>query len=92
MFQAAQESIRNVVGHSDARLVRVEARATDGFAVLQVDDDGRGFNESTLDRRREDGHLGLRTLGDLVADSGGTLTVRSAPGAGTQVRLEAPVR
>ena len=92
MFQAAQESIRNVVGHSDARLVRVEARATDGFAVLLVDDDGRGFNESTLDRRREDGHFGLRTLGDLVADSGGTLTVRSAPGAGTQVRLEAPVR
>ncbi len=92
VFQAAQESIRNVVGHSDARLVRVEARAIDGFAVLLVDDDGRGFNESTLERRREDGHFGLGTLGDLVADSGGTLTVRSAPGAGTQVRLEAPVR
>ena len=92
LFRAAQESIRNVVAHSDARLVRVEARTTDGFAVLQVDDDGRGFNESTLDRRREGGHFGLRTLGDLVADSGGTLTVRSAPGAGTQVRLEAPVR
>ena len=63
VFQAAQESIRNVVGHSDARLVRVEARAIDGFAVLLVDDDGRGFNESTLERRREDGHLGLRHSG-----------------------------
>ena len=91
MFRAAQEAIRNIVAHSDARLVEVEARVADGLAVLRIDDDGRGFNASTLDRRREVGHFGLRTLGDLVAGSGGTLTVRSAPGAGTQVRLEVPV-
>jgi signal transduction histidine kinase len=92
LFRAAQESIRNVVQHSDARLVTIEAHASQGLAVLEVDDDGRGFDESTLGDRREDGHFGLRTLGDLVADSGGTLTVRSAPGAGTQVRLEVPLR
>lgn len=92
LFRGAQEAIRNVIAHSDARLVRVEARMTDGCAVLQIDDDGRGFNASTLGRRREGGHFGLRTLGDLVTDSGGTLTVRSAPGAGTDLRLEVPVR
>ncbi|MGZ5398539.1 MAG: sensor histidine kinase [Nocardioides sp.] len=92
LFRGAQEAIRNVVAHSDARLVSVRTRITDGFAVLQIDDDGRGFDASTLDRRREDGHFGLLTLGDLVTDSGGTLTVRSAPGAGTQVKLEVPVR
>ena len=92
LFRAAQESIRNVVEHSDARLVRIELNETSGPAVLEVDDDGRGFEESTLDQRREGGHFGLRTLGDLVADSGGTLTVRSAPGAGTQVRVEVPLR
>ncbi len=92
LFRAAQESIRNVIEHSDARTVRVAAGTADGFAVLEVDDDGRGFNESTLDRRREGGHFGLRTLGDLIRDSRGSLTVRSAPGAGTQVRVEVPLR
>lgn len=92
LFRAAQECIRNVIEHSDARTVRVEAGTADGFAVLEVDDDGRGFNESTLDRRREGGHFGLRTLGDLIRDSRGSLTVRSAPGAGTQVRVEVPLR
>lgn len=91
LFRGAQEAIRNVVAHSDARLVTVGSQMTDGFAVLQIEDDGRGFNASTLDRRREVGHFGLRTLGDLLTDSGGTLTVLSAPGAGTQVRLEVPV-
>jgi two-component system NarL family sensor kinase len=92
LFRAAQESIRNVIEHSDARTVTVQAGTAEGFAVLGVDDDGRGFDESTLNRRRERGHFGLRTLGDLIADSGGRLTVRSAPGAGTQIRVEVPLR
>lgn len=90
MFRAAQEAIRNIIAHSDARHVRIETGMTVWSAVLVVEDDGRGFAESTIDRRRKGGHFGLRTLGDLATDSGGSLVVRSAPGAGTQVRLEVP--
>ena len=54
----------------------------DGTARLVVDDDGRGFDAADLDRRFAEGHIGLRSLGDLIDDSGGTLTVRSAPGSG----------
>jgi len=56
-----------------------------------VDDDGRGFDEADLDRRFADGHIGLRSLGDLVDDAGGTLTVSSAPGRGTRVEIVVPV-
>jgi two-component system, NarL family, sensor kinase len=91
LFRGAQEAIRNVVAHSDARLVTIGTQVTDGRAVLEIEDDGRGFNAPTLDRRREVGHFGLRTLGDLLTDSGGTLSVESAPGAGTRVRLEVPL-
>lgn len=91
IFRATQESIRNVIAHSDARTVRIAAQRSDGTVVLRVDDDGKGFDRSTLERRQLGGHFGLRTLGDLVADCGGSLAITSAPGAGTELRLEVPI-
>jgi two-component system, NarL family, sensor kinase len=91
LFRGGQEVLRNVVAHSDARRVALHADASDGTARLVVDDDGRGFEADDLDRRFADGHIGLRSLGDLVDDSGGTLTVRSAPGQGTRVEITVPV-
>ena len=52
---------------------------------LVVVDDGVGFDTSQAPR---EGHLGLRGLRDLIIESGSTLAVDSAPGAGTTVRLE----
>jgi signal transduction histidine kinase len=37
------------------------------------------------------GHVGLRSLSDLVADAGGVLEVLSSPGKGTRVRAEVPL-
>ncbi len=90
LFRAAQEILRNVVAHSRAREVRVAVRRVAGSATLIVDDDGRGFEETELPERQRAGHIGLRSLGDLVRDSGGRLTVRSAPGQGTRVDVEVP--
>ncbi|MGW7681514.1 sensor histidine kinase [Kribbella sp. NPDC054772] len=91
LFRTAQEVVRNVAAHSGAREVLIKAGREDGRAVLVVDDDGRGFDESRLGERSSDGHLGLRSIGDLLAESGGTLTVRAAPGQGTRVEAEVPV-
>ena len=91
LFRAAQEVVRNVAAHSGAREVLIRAQRVDGRGALIVDDDGRGFDESRLDERSSNGHLGLRSIGDLLAESGGTLTVRAAPGQGTRVEAEVPV-
>ncbi|MFF0343323.1 sensor histidine kinase [Kribbella sp. NPDC004875] len=91
LFRTAQEVVRNVAAHSGAREVLIKAGRADGRGVLVVDDDGRGFDESRLGERSSDGHLGLRSIGDLLAESGGTLTVRAAPGQGTRVEAEVPV-
>jgi len=56
-----------------------------------IEDDGRGFDESELSERTSVGHFGLRSLGGLLADAGGRLVVRSAPGKGTRVEAEVPV-
>ena len=91
VYRAAQEALRNVVAHSGAAHARVELRADDGTVRVVVDDDGGGFSAGTLDARAADGHVGLRTLAGLVADLGGTLDVRSAPGEGTRFEVAIPM-
>lgn len=91
LFRSTQEVLRNVAAHSGARQVQILAERRNGHARVVVDDDGRGFDQSVLAQRSGGGHFGLRSLGDLVADAGGSLTVRSAPGQGTRVETKVPV-
>jgi two-component system NarL family sensor kinase len=91
VYRAAQEALRNVVTHSGAAHARVELRIGDGTLRLVVDDDGRGFSPGDIDARAALGHVGLRTLAGLVADLGGTLDVRSAPGEGTRFAVTIPI-
>ena len=92
LFRCAQEILRNVAAHSDARAVQLSATFDGSTARLVVDDDGRGFDEADLAERLADGHLGLRSLGDLVAESDGEFTVRSAPGQGTRAEVVVPAQ
>jgi two-component system NarL family sensor kinase len=90
VFRSAQEVLRNVGEHAHASRVDVRIEGNDGQVVLQVDDDGIGFSEEQARQRREEGHVGLRLLGDLVAAAGGELRVESEPNHGTRVRVEVP--
>ncbi len=91
VYRAAQEALRNVVSHAAARHVRVELRAPARSVHLVIDDDGHGFSTDTLGTRAAEGHVGLRALAGLVAEVGGTLDVRSAPGEGTRVEVSVPI-
>ncbi|MGY1692545.1 sensor histidine kinase [Geodermatophilus sp. SYSU D01105] len=89
VLRTVQEALRNVVKHSGARRVDVTVEQLPGAVVLQITDDGVGFDVGpALDGRG--GHLGLRLLADLAAAEGATLSLRTAPGAGTSLRLEVP--
>jgi signal transduction histidine kinase len=100
VFRAAQEALRNISKHAGASRAEVHVTQEDGHVVLEVSDDGRGFSagdsaagspeEVGAAEREAEGHLGLVMLRDLAADAGGTLSLRSAPGAGSTVRLEVP--
>lgn len=94
LYRSAQEALRNVAAHSGAGHVRVELHAEGERVRLTIDDDGRGFSDAELSDRGAEGHVGLRALAGLVADLGGTLTVRSATGEGARVdvRLPAPTK
>jgi signal transduction histidine kinase len=91
MFRTAQEALRNVMAHSDARHVDVSVCLENSHAGLTIADDGRGFTPAAAEAARGDGHLGLRVLADMARDAGGKLDIDSEPGRGTRVLLEVPV-
>jgi signal transduction histidine kinase len=86
LFRCAQETLRNVARHSAAGRATVTARQEGQWIVMEITDDGCGFDAAI----REEGHFGLRLISDLVDDAGGAVDVRSSPGAGTTVRVELP--
>jgi signal transduction histidine kinase len=91
LYRAAQEALRNVVAHGRAHSVTVTVATRDDLAVLDVVDDGIGFDPEAAAASVKIGHFGLRGLSDRVADAGGTLQVTSAPGAGTHIHVEVPL-
>jgi signal transduction histidine kinase len=92
LYRAAQEAIRNAARHSGARRIDLFVRRNDCLWELVVDDDGRGMAAGRIEERREEGHLGLHALGELLMDAGGSLALRSAPDAGTRVEVRVPAR
>jgi signal transduction histidine kinase len=85
VWRVAQEAVRNSLRHADAAHLDVEVWSEGRLTVLEVVDDGCGFDPAEAGDRT---HFGLRGLESLIADAGGTLQVSSAPGQGTRVRLE----
>lgn len=85
-YRVAQESLTNVVRHARTRAATVRLAPADGRVVLEVRDTGAGF--SLADTPERGGLTGMRERALLA---GGELTIESAPGAGTTVRLSLPV-
>jgi two-component system NarL family sensor kinase len=88
LFRCAQELLRNAQQHGGAERATIAIREIGDRAVMDVRDDGRGFDPAVLADRPQEGHFGMRMLADLVESSGGRLDVESAPGQGTAVRVE----
>ena len=88
LFRLAQEALRNVARHSGATAVSVVIVQDRDTVVMSVRDDGIGFDAKT---EGPSGHFGLRIMRDLVAGADGRLSIDSAPGTGTLVRVEVPL-
>jgi signal transduction histidine kinase len=85
VVQLAREALSNVSRHAQAATCRVSLRQEEAGVVLEVDDDGRGF-----DPDRVAGGNGLGNLRERAAALGGRAEVASAPGQGTTVRVTIP--
>lgn len=91
VYRIAQEALSNVMRHAGARTVRVQvARATDAALSLQVRDDGVGMAAPQPSPRPGARGLGLLGAAERAAALGGALSLDSAPGQGTTLRLFLP--
>jgi signal transduction histidine kinase len=85
LLRVCQEALANVRKHACAQSAAVRLGYDPDTVRLEVSDDGAGF-----DPARVNGGYGLRGMRTRVAEAGGTLTVHSSPGAGTQVSAMVP--
>jgi PAS domain S-box-containing protein len=85
LYRVVQEAMTNVVRHARATRVDVLAERRGDRVIVMVEDDGVGFEPDQVQRGDHFGLLGLRERAEAL---GGTLTVESAPGAGTTVVVE----
>ena len=92
VFRITQECLHNVRRHSRASSVRIAWRQEGEEMVLDVVDDGRGFDPADVLARPRDGHFGVRVLADVASAAGADLSVATAPGAGCHWRLRVPRR
>jgi signal transduction histidine kinase len=88
LLRVAQEALHNALRHSGAGEVDVVLARRGQGAVLSVTDNGKGFDPRTV--RRAGRHLGLVSMRDRASGVGGRLTVESAPGKGTTIKMEVP--
>jgi signal transduction histidine kinase len=95
LFRALQESLSNATRHGGGRDVAVELMGRPGRAgglaglELIVHDDGAGFDPATLERSKGLGLAGIREQAEIL---GGSFAIRSAPGAGTELRVWWPLQ
>jgi two-component system, NarL family, sensor kinase len=86
VYRVVQECLRNAVTHAAPCTATVSLGREDGALVLDVVDDGPGFDPAAHWEPRA-GHFGVLVLSDLATEAGATLQVASAPGRGTHWRL-----
>lgn len=86
LYRIAQQALANVQQHAQAKSVKVTLRCTRGSAVLEIADDGVGFD---VRRVREERH-GVRGMRERARLAGGTLKIASGAG-GTTVMCRLPV-
>lgn len=89
LYRIVQEAVTNVVRHAQATTVSVTASVDDRLAVVEIADDGVGFDPTSRTIRAR--HLGLTSMRERAQAAGGTWTIESSPGAGTTVRVEVPL-
>jgi signal transduction histidine kinase len=84
VYRIAQEAVANICKHARAGRIDIALSAGDGAVVVEIRDDGVGFDIGLP--TQPPGHLGLLVMRERAEQSGGWFTVESQPGVGTTVR------
>jgi two-component system, NarL family, sensor histidine kinase DevS len=87
MYRIVQEALTNVVKHAEATQVSILLVRRDALLTAVMEDNGRGFHAESV----KSDTLGLDGMRERVALHDGHLTLETAPGSGTTLRVEVPL-
>lgn len=94
LFRVLQESLTNVHRHSESPTAHIRLFQENGSAVLEIEDEGKGFPSAMLDLDRDDlassFGVGLRGMNERLRDLGGTIELKPAKNRGALVRAVVP--
>jgi signal transduction histidine kinase len=91
LLRTAQEALANVAKHAGASRVGMTLSYLEDLVILDVRDDGTGFDPAGVPTGTGEGGFGLTVMRERVRRVAGTLAVESQPGAGTAVSACVPV-
>lgn len=90
VYKCVQELLTNVVKYAQVRAARLTLKRAGSMLIVEVSDQGTGFDPDRLSSAGAQEGFGLFSIRERARSFGGEMTITSAPGAGTAVRLELP--
>jgi signal transduction histidine kinase len=87
LYYISTEALNNALKHTKASEVVLSLRADEGSLLLEVKDNGQGFDQELA---RSKGGMGLASMGERVEKIGGILSIQSERDVGTSIRVSVP--
>ena len=91
LFRSTHELLNNVVRHAEAHTAVIRLRVSGATVRIEVEDDGRGYEQTRAATRSMTSGFGLFSIRERLAHVGGRLEVFSTIGRGTRAVIEAPL-
>lgn len=89
LYRAAREAVANSLRHAEPGSIEIQVGLAGGSVVMQVEDDGRGFD--LVEAEREGRAMGLFTMRERIGLLNGQVEISSRPSLGTSVSVRVPV-
>lgn len=87
LYRIAQEATNNIIKHAHASQVTLALHKEESEVVLEVVDDGKGFDPAAS----FPGHMGLQTMHERLLPYNGTIHITSTKGKGTTLHVRLPL-
>ncbi|MFC4220682.1 PAS domain-containing sensor histidine kinase [Flagellimonas marina] len=90
IYRVTQEAVNNAIKYADANYILVTINLKNNLLSVVIDDDGKGFDPSILEKRPKntsDGGMGVFFMKERISYINGRLFINSTPGEGTRVTI-----
>lgn len=87
IYRIVQESLNNIVKHAEAKKIYFSCKYKDGWCIIEIKDDGKGFKGNVA----KDRHFGLALMKERINILQGKFNIKTKPGKGTEIHVEIPL-